>query len=106
MSKSGVDCKYMSAMCNPGLCSLLFNKVEVLAVSKVLIAPTLSNFSNFGPEKDRQNSQNQFNRSRKGLAILFQAFLAYLPPFQSYGGFKKLERSVLLKLQIHSLLVD
>ena len=38
------------------------------------------------------------DRSLKDLAILFRAFLAYLAPFQSYGGFKKLEQSILLIL--------
>jgi len=56
----------------------------VLAVSKVLIAPTFPEFCNFGPEKDRQNSLNHVDRSLEDLAILVRAFLAYLPLFQRY----------------------
>jgi len=57
-----------------------------------------SNLCNCRPERDRQKSQNQVHTSLEDPAISFRAFLAYLPPFQSYGGFKKLERPILLRL--------
>jgi len=60
----------------------------LLAVSKVLIVPIFSDLCNFGPERHQQISQNHVVRPLEDLAILFHAFLAYLPSFQSYGGFK------------------
>jgi len=50
---------------------------EVLAVSRVLISPTISDLRNFEPERDRQKkSQNQVDTYLEDLAILFK------------GGFK------------------
>ena len=37
----------------------------------------------------RRNPDNQIDRCLKDPAILFRAFLAYLPSSQSYGGLKK-----------------
>jgi len=42
----------------------------------------------------QQKSYNQIHRSLKDRTILFRAFLAYICPFQSYGGAKKLERAI------------
>jgi len=53
------------------------------------MTPTSSNLRNFRPKRDRRNSQNHVDRSLEDLAILFRAFLDFLPLFQSsYGGFK------------------
>jgi len=46
----------------------------------------------------RQKRSDQIDRSFKDLEILFRAYLSYLSPFQSYGGLKKLKRSMLLRL--------
>ena len=43
----------------------------------------------------RQKSLNQIHRSLEDQTILFGAFLAYISPFQSYGGAKKMERAIL-----------
>jgi len=78
--------------------------VFVLVVSKVLIAATFSNLCNFGPERDLQKSQNNIDRSIEHLTTLFHVLLAYLPLFQCYEGFKKLEHSILLRLLVPLLL--
>jgi len=64
----------------------------VQADLKVLITPTFSNLCNFGPEKDRQNSQNHVDRFLEDVVISFWTFLAYLSQFLNNEGFKKLER--------------
>jgi len=43
----------------------------------------------------QQKSYNQIHRSLEDRTILFGAFLAYVSPFQSYGGAKKLKRAIL-----------
>ena len=53
-----------------------------------------SNFFKLRTGKNRENNQNHFERSLEDLAILFRAFLTCVPPFQSYRGFKTLERSI------------
>jgi len=39
----------------------------------------------------------------ENLAILFLAYLTYLCSFQSHGGLKKLEQSVLLRLLVQGI---
>ena len=75
----------------------------VLAVSKVLIAPTSSNLCNFITERDTTKKRDQIDKSLKDLTVLFHAYLTYLLPFQSYGGLKKFERSILLRLLVRAL---
>jgi len=61
---------------------------SVLAVSKILSTLTFLNLCSFGTEWDTIKKLRS-NSSLKNLAILFRAFLAYLPPFQSYRSLKK-----------------
>jgi len=65
---------------------------------KVLIASIIKNFRNFGMERDTTKKRDQNARSLEDLAILFRPYMTYLSPFQSYGGLKDLERSILLRL--------
>ena len=66
-----------------------------------MIASTISKFRNFGSERDTTKKKlNQIDRSLKDVEIVFSA---YLSPFQSYRGLKKLERSILLRQMVHRL---
>ena len=67
-----------------------------------MVALTFSNRCNFGPKRDTTKSCYQIIRSRNDRSSdLFRGFLTYLFLFQKYGGFKKLERLILLRLLVH-----
>jgi len=76
----------------------------MVPVSKVLIAPTIPNLRYFGVERDttektkKKTNKDQMDRFLEDLSILLRAFLTHLLPFESYGGLKKLKRSILLRL--------
>ena len=74
----------------------------MLAASKVLIVESFPKVLTL-PGKDRQNSQEHVDRSLADLVILRRTFLAYLPPFQSYGVFKTLERSIRVRLIVQRI---
>jgi len=72
-------------------------KVEDVLAVKGLTAPIFLKHSNFGTKGDTTAKLDQIDRS---LAVSYRAFLTFLSPFQSYGGLKKLERSIFFWLPV------
>jgi len=74
--------------------TLLFDTSE-LAVIKVLTTHIFFKTSVTLERNEIYQSKDQIDISLEDLAILFCAFLTHLSPFYSYGGLRKLERSIL-----------
>ena len=68
---------------------------HVPAATKVLTALIFLNFGNFGTKRDTTKSYDHSDGSLSDLTILFRGFLTYLSPFQSQGGLRKLEQSII-----------